>query len=519
MDDSEFNEALHYSPSAKGQGRVLIYNFDLGSEAFLNFKYNRAVIHSTISSTAEVGGWNSIINGSSDLVDYWTVNNMILNSIGANLPKISGFAILLIVYIILIGPVLYIVLKKLDKRHLLWGIVPVASICFVLLMFFLGSPTRRKEPFINYASLVNLNEGEKEEVTYFSSTSPNNRPYSFNVESEYKLTAVKNDYYYGYVDVVEDKSLDDYNIGIKYGTDGTQIKIKDVRSFNTNYFAGSKSLEDTDEMDITADISYDDGYYIGSVSNNTGCKLEDVAIIANGDIIKVGDMEAGGTVEVKQKSANNNQYYYGYAVSETVFGANVWDGNGDLQEQAILQNKFNILSQFVDNRINSAQSASNNIYLTAFTRDYIPEMSGQIGYEVNGMTMFHKNIKINYTKDGVVNIPNLISYVSIKSGEIYIGDFILYSDECELEYSLEKDMILDEISVSYPSGTANKINVFFYNYDTDVYDPVFESSDAETEIEHYLSSDNVVRVKLVKQSNYQYDGFQIPVFSAKGRAK
>lgn len=518
VDGSQVNDSLHYNEVSKGEGRVIIYNFDLGSENFLNFKYNRAVIHSTFSRIAEAG-WNRIVNNSTSTLDYWSVNNMILNSLGAKLPKISGYAIILFVYVLLVGPVLYIVLKKLDKRHLLWGIVPAASVCFVLIMFFLGSPTRRKEPFINYASLVNLNEGEKEEMTYFSSTSPNNRPYSFNVGNEYKLNAITNNYSYGYMGTSEEADLDDYNVGIKYGTDGTQIRIRDVRSFNTNYFAGSRPLEEQSTDEITADISYDDGTYIGTVSNNTAYDLQDVSVQASGDLIKVGDIPAGKTVDVNQKSGSSSQYYYGYAVAESVLGANVWDGNGDLEAQTVRQNKFNILSQFVDNRINNNIEKASSVVLTAFTRDYMPVLGEQTGYETNGMTMFYENVKINYTKDGIVSIPNLAGYVSIKSGEIYLGDFILYSDEGELEYTMGSDVTVDEVSTKYPSGTSNKIKVYFYNYETDAYEPVFENSDTETDMARFLNGDNTLRVKLEKQTAYQYDGVQIPVFSAKGRAK
>ena len=89
VDGSQINDSLHYNEVSQGEGRVLIYNFDLGSENFINFKYNRAVIHSTFSRIADAG-WNRIVNNSSSTVDYWSVNNMILNSLGAKLPKISG---------------------------------------------------------------------------------------------------------------------------------------------------------------------------------------------------------------------------------------------------------------------------------------------------------------------------------------------------------------------------------------------------------------------------------------------
>ena len=49
-----------------------------------------------------------------------------------------------------------------------------------------------------------------------------------------------------------------------------------------------------------------------------------------------------------------------------------------------------------------------------------------------------------------------------------------YSDEGELEYTMGSDVTVDEVSTKYPSGTSNKIKVYFYNYETDAYEPVFE---------------------------------------------
>ena len=64
----------------------------------------------------------------------------------------------MLVYVIIAGPVAYIIMKKKDKRNLLWLIVPVLSVAFSVTIYLIGTSTRIQRPFINYVSTIKLPE-------------------------------------------------------------------------------------------------------------------------------------------------------------------------------------------------------------------------------------------------------------------------------------------------------------------------------------------------------------------------
>ena len=79
-------------------------------------------------------------------LEYYYVQDMLSNYIAGKLPQIGRFVVIIILYIILVSPAAYFILKKKDKRQWLWVLVPVLACIFTAVIFFFGNSARQKGP-------------------------------------------------------------------------------------------------------------------------------------------------------------------------------------------------------------------------------------------------------------------------------------------------------------------------------------------------------------------------------------
>ncbi|MBR6396100.1 MAG: hypothetical protein IKS09_03945, partial [Lachnospiraceae bacterium] len=83
-------------------------------------------------------------------INYYYLNRMLESEYMDVKPNVALYMIVLLVYVLLIGPVLYLILKKADKRQYTWAIVPGEALVFALIIYLLGGTTRATEPKMTY---------------------------------------------------------------------------------------------------------------------------------------------------------------------------------------------------------------------------------------------------------------------------------------------------------------------------------------------------------------------------------
>ena len=70
------------------------------------------------------------------------------------LPPIQGLIALLGAYILLIGPINYLVLKRLDRREWAWVTMPALIVAFAVAAYGFGSLLRGSEVIVNEVAIV-----------------------------------------------------------------------------------------------------------------------------------------------------------------------------------------------------------------------------------------------------------------------------------------------------------------------------------------------------------------------------
>lgn len=287
----------------KGQGRVLFLSFDLGMEPMISWKLNKYFMESLFQSTVP------LIRVGPDYESKYrpgfnhNINSALNNIPELPLPKYGTIIIIFIIYIIIVAPLSYIVLKKKDKRELMWGIVPVFSIIFALIVYFVGFGSRIKEPLLNTVSVIRLNENGAYDIKYYAGIfTPNKTMLKIQGLEGQKIKPFSRNNYYGYN---SSQTWDDKRIESKFVLyPNPRAEFYDIGVWGMKTF----EIEDSKNIkgNIIGDIKYVDWDYSGFIENNTDIALEDCAIVTANQYIKMGDIKPGGETAIPKGMV---QYY------------------------------------------------------------------------------------------------------------------------------------------------------------------------------------------------------------------
>ena len=93
-------------------------------------------------------------------------------------------------YVLVIGPGIYLFLKKKGKREYMAVCVCLFAVLFSGIIFVMSRNTRITEPFINYVTMLNLDGGTAREETFYCFRAPYNGRYNMTIAEDYYIMPV-----------------------------------------------------------------------------------------------------------------------------------------------------------------------------------------------------------------------------------------------------------------------------------------------------------------------------------------
>lgn len=239
----------------------------------------------------------------------------ILNNLpSVDLPKIEQLFVLLLAYIALIGPINYLVLRRLDKREWAWVTMPTFVVVFAVAAYALGLGLKGTDVIVNEVGIVRGATGSDRGLGqyYIGVFSPNRQTFDVRVAhgallsnptylAQQQQTGVP-------LDVVQ---------GDPSHLRGYQVGFGVLRSFRAE--AAVKAAI------VDADLTYSEGHLRGTISNRSDRTLEQIAVIYGGNLALVGsldpgtgasiDLDAAGGLPVDQQGVQLSQRIFGVQTS------------------------------------------------------------------------------------------------------------------------------------------------------------------------------------------------------------
>ena len=342
-----------------GAGRVTMAAVDLTSEPFQSAAQNsqvylwRTIIGSGIDAPESLLAYTAqyeegavaTYGGASHLT------NAVLRIAAFDTPSTGFVALFLLVYVIVLVPLNYLMLKRMDRKEWAWISIPGLVLLFAGGTYAAGFLTRGSSQFINKVTVLETSAGQHiagayDAVGMFSSHHAN---YDLQISDPNALASIPSQSRYGYYG----GSMDEVNTysAARFLQTGSGTKILDasidmwaMRTFD------SQTVRDLGgAIDVTLKKKPAHGGYVGTVTNNTKFALTHCVILMTNQRHDLGTLAPGASSSIyldplpvikAPKPAPGNGYP-GYGGNTIIYGVGFTQlGTGGDQVNAPLEDRM-----------------------------------------------------------------------------------------------------------------------------------------------------------------------------------
>ena len=275
-----------------GSGEILQTTFSLGDDPLATMDGYAALTAKmlNIQNIMQQGMMNG--NSTMDSISYD------LRSVNEVFPSfevsVTYMLVVIVLYILIIGPILYFVLKRLDKREHAWWVIPAISVGLSITLFMIGAKDRLTQPQVQQSAFYKVNEDQSVDGYYVESILTNQSG-DFVVETDAFTTALAFRNRNSFDGSMKDLHESSY---IKEHANGITLTFRDLNYWSVQSFAGKTTAQNIGNMDI--DITLKNDKLSGTVKNNFPFALKDVTLRSGIHEVKLGDIEPNATLQVNE---------------------------------------------------------------------------------------------------------------------------------------------------------------------------------------------------------------------------
>lgn len=315
-----------FAAITRGAGRASFVGIDLATEPFRTWAGASALWARLIPDDRIIEQW-----GGSGPIDDEVANAM--NQALANLPSLAvpSAALLLGVivgYILLIGPLSYLVLRRLDRRELAWIVAPVLVLVFSGVSYGIGASMKGSQIIVNEIAVVRSStDGTAASVsTYAGVFSPTRASYDLTVRGDALLSALAANTFEPRID----------GQSVNYATeqgDPAHLRGLAVSVFGLQAVRAEAVIPYTPSIRVTWSVI--GGNLEGRASNEGSQSMEDVAVVGQMGGVMVGTLAPGESKTFRLPLRNLT----GASASQQVYGQIAFDTGAAAQRRASVRSQ------------------------------------------------------------------------------------------------------------------------------------------------------------------------------------
>lgn len=457
--------------------------------------------------------------------EYWSAQSLIDSGTPGLLPNPVVFGGFLLFYVILIGPVLYLVLKRrrlsihYRKAAAAFGVLATA------LTALFTSQTRFRDTFYSYARVREASEDTLNETTYLNLRNPYNGRYQAELSGDVEIKPLTASENRGRLDgVTGDETAD---VVITDSGSRQEISANNDTAFSSRYFLLRSGRENPDGEGFTGDLTIFGDSCSGEITNSFPYAVTNAAVLLYGEMIPLGTLEAGETVNIDEQILYHIPLNNTYTVAAFLCG--VYDGTAERDAHLISLERANFLSFYLQS-INSGYQQDARVI--GFAEDSGTGSSGsgsadgtESGSSADsllldsslrnfGMTLAASTAQVENRNGNRVSRSALSRTPEVLSGDyLYQTNSFYPGDPVVLGYSLGNDIRVEELRIeetdplfdgTESEGTSSfRGTISFYNYTTGNFDDIDAEKNVFTasELKEYLTPGNTLTVRYAETSS------------------
>lgn len=322
----------------KGLGRVVITTFAIPeinyycekdssfAETFLSYVLGDEKIEELMAEDSF---------GFSDF--YYSIRNLVGTGSLRRLPSVNKLGIVIMVYVLIIGPVLHGILKSFGKEKYYLSSAALFAIICTGIIYLIGSGTRFTDTFFTYSRILDISDGEKMEDAYVNIRSPFDEGYSAELSGNYDISPIPVREAYE----VKGKANREKNT-ITFYEDHMNLKLYPSETFESQIFRLQKEWGESKEG-ILVNAEYqdtEDGILVtGTAESQMSGNLDNAVLLLWGRAVLIGSLEPGQVIPLEEMEQIN------YPLGDTLALAKQITGNVNMSEAVMSGNATGIVAQ------------------------------------------------------------------------------------------------------------------------------------------------------------------------------
>lgn len=409
--------------------------------------------------------------------------------------SVSYLFIVFVVYLIVIGPIMYWFLRKRDKREHSWWLIPVIAVFASVGIFAVGAKDRIFQPQLSQIGLFKAGEqGDLQGVQAISFLSNGGGMYQLSVpKDEFQGVPVVSPFGRTPADLARHAVIEEKN-------DHHAFTFPNVEYWSANTVIGQAGKNGAGAF--KTNLSIHNKQLTGQIENDFSFDFEELYLWSGSDIYPLGALAHGEKITIEQPLETS----FLYAPSKSDIrrenaSSLVKDQMNQLQEILINDSHFEnspiifgyTKSHIIDSKLsnkNAKESAINLIYqpftaegkmVGAFTVD-----ENMLSYDMRGL-------------DGEI--------IDMNPFYDHLGEVVLEDGSYEFSVALPKQIdrklaTFHKLTLTHEEKTG--IHFALYNNETQAYEEIDHSFiEIKEHVSRYISDKGEIKIKIEKTSKYE----------------
>jgi len=507
------NNAVLAAKKKVGSGEVIQTTFSLGDQPLASMDGYGALL-AKVMNIQSISQQGMMRQGQSPL-DQISYELRTINELFPSFEvSVSYMLIVIILYILIIGPILYFVLKKADKREHAWWIIPSISVVLSIVLFIVGAKDRIVQPQVQQSAFYKVNEDNSVNGYYVESILTN-RSGDFVVNADQNTTAVALRNYNNFTGTMGPLHESSY---VKENASGSTLTLRDLSYWSVQSFGGKTSAQNIGKMDI--DITLKNEHLTGTVKNNFPFALKDVTLISGVKEVKLGDIEANGTLQVNkelkttvlQKPSIFNNYNYSYPSKKDEVNPMRIERMKTLALPLIEKDNQPILTAWTDQAVVGVEleTSANMSPITMLVQPF----KGKV--ELTGPFTMKRN-NFSYSVEPL-SANGYYEKIEEELNKWYLSEGLYEVTMTMPDQFMDAVESLNELTIS--NKDVSRMQLSIWNNETNIYEPLVDTKQVFTDkVSTYFNQDGELRIEIKYGPDPSGEQTKLPDIELKGVAK
>lgn len=451
--------------------------------------------------------WERIFNSSRQPIIHddhypWGLMDAVDYIPALSLPSVGSMAVIFLFYVLLVGPILYLVLRRFDKRGWAWGLIPACALLVSVGIFAYGVGERGRDVLVHNVNVLKLYPNAWAELRGAAAVFvPKGGTYELQLPDTVFAWPKEMDY-------STTGAADWRHSSARITLDSTDVKFEDVEfwSLRKAYVEGHVPAGT-----ITADLTMEDGRVAGTVTNDSRWDLAKAHVLVGRQNQPIGTLKAGETKEIDMRLNALSTEQPGVQSSYTLFSSSgVMDDDIPREER---------LLDYVGYEAHDFQPFQSSIHLIGWTEEPVYESSIKKKPSKEhslSLIIAPLDVQLRSGEKWISQKGSIVPSVVEASGAIDIMPDGIYASQGDgsvtfrFDLNLDDDITLNKLHVDVEGPV---IRLEWFNWQTGKWEKANEAS--RSSLNDYVSIKGQVLVKMSLDQEDDFD-YPLPTLEAEG---